>query len=101
MVALAKVLLAAVTVPGPGATVDLAAMSRSITMQVVPGGASPDLACQVQLQGSLDGTNWFGMGQVTGQNQLSVDEDTVQYVRANVLKIASGNITANLAFTAG
>jgi hypothetical protein len=98
---LAKPLLTAATSTGVGTSVDLTVMARSLTMQVLPGGVTPDLACQVQLQGSLDGVNFFGMGQITGAAWLSVDEDVVQYVRANVLKLASGNITANIAYVSG
>lgn len=100
MAALAKTLLSAVAVTGAGTGQDLAVMARSITMQVIQGG-TVDPASQVQLQGSLDNINWFGMGTVNGAGQISVDEDVVQYVRANVTRLASGTITAYASFVSG
>src|SRR5215469_4562875 len=93
LTALGKALLSAVTVTGPGASVDLTAQARNVTMQVVTGGATPDPACQVTLQGSVDGVNFFGLGSVTGNGYCSNTGHVVQYVRANVLKLASGNVT--------
>jgi len=101
MAALAKPLLTAVAVTGPGTAVDLTVMARSVTMQVTTGGVTPDPNCQVQLQGSLDSSNWFGIGTVTGAGWLSADEDVIQYARAVVVALASGNVTANLAYVSG
>jgi len=93
-----KTLATSVAVTGPVAAVDLAALFNAFTFQVI---SSTDQNSQVQLQGSLDNVNWFGMGVVTGTNFLSLGEDVVQYVRANVLKLASGNVTAYLANVVG
>jgi len=101
MAILAKTLLSAVTAQGAGTGQDLAAMVRSVTMQVTTGGVTPDPQVQVRLEGSLDNSAWFGMGTQTGAGQLSVDQDVVQYVRGYVASIASGNVTALLAFVAG
>ena len=97
LTALGKALLSAVTVTGPGTAVDLTAQARNATMQVVLGG-TVDPQCQVALQGSVDGINFFGLGVVTGNGYCSNTGHVVQYVRANVLKIASGNVTATASY---
>jgi hypothetical protein len=98
---LAKTLCTAVAVPGVQVAVDLAALSRSLTMQVTTGGVTPDPNVTVQLQGSLDNVNFFGIGQVVGPKWLSVDEDVIQYARANVTAIASGTVTVLLGYVPG
>ena len=98
MAILAKTLATGVAVTGAVASQDLAVMARSMTMQVI---STADPASQVMLQGSLDNVNWFGMGQVTGSGQIAVDEEVVQYVRAYVNRLASGNITAYCSFVSG
>lgn len=98
MVILAKTLASGVSATGAQASQDLGAMARSLTLQVI---SSADQNSQVTLQGSLDNVNFFGMGQVTGSGQLAVDEEVVQYVRVNVLKLASGTVTAYCSWAAG
>jgi hypothetical protein len=95
---LAKTLASAVAVTGVVASQDLAVMARSLTLQVI---SSSDPSSQVTLQGSLDNVNFFGMGSVTGSGQIAVDEEVVQYVRANVLKLASGTVTAYCSWVSG
>jgi len=90
---LAKVLLNAVTVTGPGASIDLASLTTNQTMQVV---SSADPHSIVLLEGSLDNVNFYPMGPVTGTGVLINDTAIAQYVRANVLSLASGTVTAYL-----
>lgn len=97
MAVIAKTLLSAVTVTGAGAAVDLVALSRSLTFQVI----ATDPACIVEFDGSLDNVNFFSVGQATGPGPFSTDQDVIQYVRANVIKLATGNVTAYCASVAG
>ena len=106
MAVVAKTLLSSATAPGPGTAVDTlpAAPStgfRSFTMQVIPGGATPDPFVRVKLEGSLDNVNWFSLGEQTGAGSFNNDQDVVQYVRGNVTAIASGNVSALVAYTGG
>jgi len=101
MAVLAKTVAAAVTATGPQTAVDLTVMARSLTMQTTLGGASPDSQAQVELEVSLDGVNFWGIGYTTGAGQLNNDQDVCQYVRANVLKLASGNVTAVVGYVSG
>lgn len=98
MAILAKTLASAVAATGPVASQDLAVMARSLTLQVISTSDSNSL---VALEGSLDNVNFFGMGSVTGSGKLPVDEEVVQYVRANVMKLASGTVTAYCSFVSG
>jgi len=100
MAVLAKTVAAAVTATGPGAAVDLTVMARSLTMQTTLGGVA-DQQAQVELEVSLDGVNFWGIGYTTGAGQLNNDQDVCQYVRANVLKLASGNVTAVVGYVSG
>lgn len=100
MVVLAKTLLSAVAVTGAGASVDLTALARSLTFQVVTGGTA-DPKCVVEFDGSLDGATWWSLGQQVGPGPFNNDQDVVQYVRANVISLASGTVTAYCGGVAG
>jgi len=88
---LAKTLLSAVTVTGPGASIDLASLTTNQTFHVI---SSSDPGSLVSLEGSLDNVNFYGMGEVTGTGILNNDQTIAQYVRANVVSLASGSVTA-------
>jgi hypothetical protein len=89
------ILLTAVSATGPGAGVDTTKVSGHISMHVVIGGATPDPTVVVQLEGSLDNTNFFSMGRKTGPGRYVTQQAAVQYLRANVISIASGTVTVN------
>lgn len=99
MAQLAKTLLTAVAVTGPGAGVDLTIMARTITVQVILGG-TVDPKCVVEVDGSLDNANWFSLGQQIGPGSFNNDQDVCQYVRANVISLASGTVTAYCGYIA-
>ena len=101
MAALAKQVLNAATVTGPGSAIDLTVQARSLTMQTLVGGAIPDPNAQVKLEVSLDGVNFWSIGTTTGTNILNNDQDVCQYVRGNVISIASGNVTAWVGYVSG
>lgn len=97
MAVIAKTLLSAVTVVGAGTAVDLTALARSLTVQII----ATDVGCVIELDGSLDNVNWFSMGQAIGPGPFSIDQDVIQYIRANVVKLASGSVTAYCASVSG
>jgi hypothetical protein len=102
MVALAKTLATAIAGTGVQAGVDLAALSRSVTMQVVVAGTTPDNAVVVELDGSLDNVNWTSLGQKVGPGMYSNDGDVIQYVRANIVQQQAGSTcTVSCGFTPG
>lgn len=90
MANLAKSLLTAASALGPGTGVDLTAFYRGVTFQVIP---SADMACVIQFDGSLDNVNWFSLGQKVGPGKFSRDGHVSQYVRANIIALASGTVT--------
>lgn len=87
-------LLSNVTSTGPGNATNLNALFVHNTINVSIGGANPDEGVIVRLEGSLDGTNWFALCEQEGPGVQSDTQHTVQYVRANVMAIASGTVSA-------
>jgi hypothetical protein len=65
-------------------------MSRSITIQTIMAGTTPDYSARVRIEGSLDNANWFGLGEA-GSGVFNNDGDVIQYVRANILSQAAGS----------
>jgi hypothetical protein len=101
MAILAKALATAVAGTGVQAAVDLTAMSRSITVQTIMAGTTPDFAARVRIEGSLDNANFFGLGE-SGPGNFNNDGDVIQYVRANILSQAAGSTcTVYCAYTPG
>lgn len=98
MAILAKTLASAIAAPGVQAGVDLAALSRSISVQVIP---TTDMACVVEIDGSLDNANWFSLGRKSGPGIFSSDGDVIQYLRANIITLASGTVTIYGSFVSG
>lgn len=88
-----QTLLNAVAVTGPGATMNLSGVVQNSTMQIIPGGTTPDMGVIVRLEGSLDGQNWDTLVQGQGPGLYSDSQHAIQYIRANVLSLASGNVT--------
>ena len=70
-------------------------------MYVTLSAVNPDPGCQVALEVSLDGTNFWSLGVVQGQNVFNNDQDVCQYVRANVRSIASGTVSAVVGYVSG
>ena len=79
--------------------VDLTIMARTITVQVIPGG-TVDPRCVAEVDGSLDNASWFSLGQQIGPGSFNNDQDVCQYVRANVISLASGTVTAYCGYIA-
>lgn len=44
----------------------------------------------VDLEGSLDGTNWFSLGTISGASYIVVGDYAVRYVRANLSGLTGG-----------
>lgn len=86
-------LLSAVSAAGPGAGVDSTKVTGHVSMHVIIGGATPDPGVVVQLEGSLDNTNFFSLGRKTGPGRYVTQQAAIQYLRANVISIASGTVT--------
>jgi hypothetical protein len=92
--------LSAVSSTGGGTALDGLAV-RAVAVMVVSSSAGVS-AGSVQLQGSLDGTNWYSLGSAVSTSSAStvftpvvVSSAYSRYVRANVATgITGGTITA-------
>ena len=109
-------LLPAVSANGTGTAFEADDVRDEITMEVIIAGTVS--AFSVQLQGSIDGTDWFSMGiPVTSAGAAGADIGPVtqstgvlalssgvlaQYFRAALASYSgTGTVTAELAFGAG
>lgn len=97
--------LSAVSAVGPGVVLNGGACRSSHTIVVA---SSPGVSAgAVQLQGSLDGINWFNLGAAINTNTASttfapvvVSNQPVQYLRAYITSvITGGTVTALIAST--
>ncbi len=84
--------LAAAAATGGGTPYDLGVCHGNFSMAVtVAGGPS---GCGVQLQGSLDGTNWYSLGSATsntsGTAVATASNTPARYVRANLTTLTGG-----------
>ena len=74
------------------------------TWQVLVGGTGSLSALTLNLEGSLDGTNWFQLDQTTNAagEARHVTGKPVRYVRANVITstVSSGSPTVTVYFAA-
>lgn len=81
---LADVSLAPVTIDAAKATAAITVgKGRTIAFQVVASSASTPTGTTLQIQGSLDGTNWFNDGSavsVTGDGALGISKDTLPWL---------------------
>lgn len=84
--------LSAATATGAGAVFNLMLCHGNFTMAVTVTGAPA--SCAVQLQGSLDNTNWYNMGSATsntsGTAVVNATNMPAQYVRANLTTLSGG-----------
>lgn len=93
--------LSAVSAVGAGTVLDgLVVRSAAVMSVTTSSGVS---AGSVQLQGSLDGVNWFSLGSATSTTSASTTTQTVvssayaRYVRANVgTAITGGTVTVSV-----
>jgi hypothetical protein len=77
---------------GAGTVYDQGVCHGNFTVAVTVTGAPS--GCAVQLQGSLDGTNWYSLGAATsntsGTAAVSVANSPARYVRANLTTLTGG-----------
>ena len=77
---------------------------RSHALQVILGGTLAPTTAVVNLEGTLDGQNWFSLAQWTKASQASGDivfavDKPVAQVRANLASLAGGTaptVSANI-----
>lgn len=94
--------LSSVSAAGPGTALDGLSL-RSTAVLVVTSGAGVS-AGSVQLQGSLDGTNWYNLGSAVSTTTAStvftpviVTATAARFVRANVATaITGGTVSASV-----
>ncbi len=97
--------LTAVSATGPGTALDGVVARQNATMVVVSSAGVS--AGSVQMQGSLDGTNWFSLGSAVSTTTASTVFPPVatttpptRFVRANVATvITGGTISATVALS--
>jgi hypothetical protein len=92
--------VAAATTTGVGTTLDMGTAYTNVTLQL--NGTST--STQVDLEGSLDNTNFFKLtvdaaATVVVARAVTSTGKPVRYVRGNVVVIANGNVTAKLMAT--
>lgn len=93
--------LNAVTSAQVGASKDLEGLLATHHMLVSAGGTSA--SAQVQLEGSLDGTNWESFGSVGvgsgGSGSVRIVDTPLRFIRANATSLSgtSPTVTAAIA----
>lgn len=81
---------------GAGTAFNLGSTVNSFGVQIVAASGSPTFS--VNLQGSLDGTNWFTIGSaITTAGQTYVGNACVPFVRLNTGSISGGTISGYIA----
>lgn len=84
--------LSAATATGAGTPFNLLLCHANFTIAVTVTGAPA--SCAVQLQGSLDGTNWYSMGSASnntsGTSAVNVSNTPAIWVRANLTTLTGG-----------
>jgi len=88
--ALSLVSLNAVTSTGPGGVLTFHEPKSNVSMQVIVTGSPSE--CVVDLQGSLDGSNFFGMSSVlTGSPSCALAAFPILYLRASLRTLSGGS----------
>lgn len=90
--------LDAVTVNGPGLVLDIGHVAAQVSMQLT--SSPPRLGCQVDLEVSLDGVNWFaGISAFGTDGRMVALNIPFRWARANLVNgsFPGFSVTANIA----
>jgi hypothetical protein len=91
-------LLSAVAAPGAGPVHDCGDVKAEFTMQIPQTAAT----FSVQLQGSLNNTDWYSLGSAAAAvGAVAASGTLARWVRANVASVSGGSVSALLGFGGG